>query len=177
MISHDNITFTSRYMPLDLVNMKPFEERLVSYLPLSHIAAQICDVFTSICIGSSVYFAQPDALKGTLNQTLKEVKPTFFFGVPRIWEKMQETIEKVVGGMPKPVQEQMVLLRKNVGDQVKLMFKSNQKGVSTAPILQKLPMLAKLHADLGLDQCRNFYSGAAPISRETLEFFIGLGIP
>jgi long-chain-fatty-acid--CoA ligase ACSBG len=177
MISHDNITFISRHIPLDIVQMKPFEERLVTYLPLSHIAAQICDVYTSLSIGTTVYFAQPDALKGTLNQTLKEVKPTFFFGVPRIWEKMQETIDKVVSGMPKPVQEQMGLLRKNVGDQVKMMFKSNQKGISVSPILAKLPMLAKLHADLGLDQCRNFYSGAAPISRETLEYFIGLGIP
>lgn len=45
--------------------------------------------------GYSVYFAQPDALKGSLVVTLKEVKPTVFLGVPRVWEKMQERMLEV----------------------------------------------------------------------------------
>jgi long-chain-fatty-acid--CoA ligase ACSBG len=38
-------------------------------------------------IGGCTYFCQPDALKGSLTQTMKDVKPTFFFGVPRVWGK------------------------------------------------------------------------------------------
>jgi long-chain-fatty-acid--CoA ligase ACSBG len=46
-------------------------------------------------IGCTLYFAQPDALKGTLTVTLRDVKPTFFFGVPRVWEKIQEKIVEI----------------------------------------------------------------------------------
>jgi long-chain-fatty-acid--CoA ligase ACSBG len=79
--------------------LRSFSERLVSYLPLSHIAAQIVDIYCPMCVGATVYFAQPDALKGSLVKTMKDVRPTFFFGVPRVWEKMQENIEKVVSSL------------------------------------------------------------------------------
>jgi long-chain-fatty-acid--CoA ligase ACSBG len=88
MISHDCIAYTSRYLPSEVPALKRFTERLVSFLPLSHIAAQIVDMFMTISIGGTVYFAQPDALKGSLNTTLKEARPTFFFAVPRVWEKV-----------------------------------------------------------------------------------------
>lgn len=42
--------------------------------------------------GSTVYFAQPDALRGSLFTTIKEVLPTYFMGVPRVWEKMYESM-------------------------------------------------------------------------------------
>ena len=91
MISHDNVTWTAMVMA---TQYKRFDEneRSVSYLPLSHIAAQILDIHVPMHIGSTLYFCQPDALKGSLTDTLKDVKPTFFFGVPRVWEKVMETM-------------------------------------------------------------------------------------
>jgi long-chain-fatty-acid--CoA ligase ACSBG len=50
---------------------------------------QLIDIHCMMYLGGSVYFAQPDALKGSLGVTMKEVRPTFFFGVPRVWEKIQ----------------------------------------------------------------------------------------
>ena len=58
-------------------------ERIVSYLPLSHIGAQVGDIYMSINGAGTVYFAQPDALKGSIVQTLREARPTLFAGVPR----------------------------------------------------------------------------------------------
>ena len=95
MISHDNITWTTAniceggYMDLN------HTERIISYLPLSHIAAQIIDIHAMMALGGCTYFAQPDALKGSLTTSLKEVKPTFFFGVPRVWEKIQEKMVQI----------------------------------------------------------------------------------
>tara|TARA_B110000305_G_scaffold229000_1_gene279461 strand:+ start:184 stop:510 length:327 start_codon:yes stop_codon:yes gene_type:complete len=51
------------------------------------------DVITPTLTGARVYFALPDALKGTLAEQLKCVRPTLFFGVPRVWEKVSERSE------------------------------------------------------------------------------------
>ena len=49
-----------------MVNLKPAEEVVVSYLPLSHAAAQMFDIWMCICYAMTTYFAQPDALKVNL---------------------------------------------------------------------------------------------------------------
>ena len=58
-------------------------EHIISYLPLSHIATQLLDVFTIMACAGTCWFAQPDAFKGSLLQTMKEIRPTIFLGVPR----------------------------------------------------------------------------------------------
>uniref|UniRef100_A0A452QA78 Long-chain-fatty-acid--CoA ligase ACSBG2 n=1 Tax=Ursus americanus TaxID=9643 RepID=A0A452QA78_URSAM len=163
MLSHDNITWTASTVAKNsgLSCAAEKQEVVVSYLPLSHIAAQMMDVWVPMKIGAFTYFAQPDALKGTLISTLQEVKPTAFLGVPRIWEKMQETI------------------------------KANGIKFSTAPDIlthriQDTPMsyrmakalvFSKVRSDLGLDYCHFFISGAAPLNQETSEFFLSLDMP
>ena len=80
------LTWTARALYATLGNQYSLEfgnERVVSYLPLSHIAAQMEDIYLSVYGALTLYFAQPDALKGSLIHTLLEVRPTLFFGVPR----------------------------------------------------------------------------------------------
>ncbi|XP_069914837.1 long-chain-fatty-acid--CoA ligase ACSBG2-like isoform X4 [Oryctolagus cuniculus] len=98
MLSHDNITWLAGTLARDLglTSTLGKQEVVVSYLPLSHIAAQMMDIWLPIKIGGLTYFAQSDALKGSLVKTLQEVRPTAFLGVPRIWEKMHETIAQSV---------------------------------------------------------------------------------
>lgn len=56
---------------------------------MSHVAAQLQDIVASAIDGMHVCFAQPNALQGiSLIQTLQEVRPTIFFSVPRVWEKI-----------------------------------------------------------------------------------------
>ena len=93
MISHDNITWTAKNMCENFFDLN-HTDRVISYLPLSHIAAQTFDIHVPMYLGCSLFFCQPDALKGSLSITMREARPTMFFAVPRVWEKIQE---KMVG--------------------------------------------------------------------------------
>lgn len=53
-------------------------------------SGQMVDIWAPVLRKNTVYFADKNALKGTLLETLKEVRPTFLFGVPRVWEKIME---------------------------------------------------------------------------------------
>lgn len=79
---------------------KPEEQRVVSYLPLSHIAGLCFDVLAHIIGGSELYFARPDALQGTLVETLSWARPTLFFAVPRVWEKFEDKLKEIAASKP-----------------------------------------------------------------------------
>nr|XP_020772451.1 long-chain-fatty-acid--CoA ligase ACSBG2 isoform X3 [Odocoileus virginianus texanus] len=178
MLSHDNITWTAGSVArvYNLAYAPEKQEVVVSYLPLSHIAAQMMDVWVPIKVGAFIYFAEPDALKGTLVNTLQEVKPTAFLGVPRIWEKMHEKI-KETAAKSSSLRRKVFLWARNIG------FKVNSKrmlGEHDPPMsyrMAKALVFTKVKNSLGLDHCRIFISGAAPLNKETSEFFLSLDIP
>ena len=100
MLSHDNFVFSGTAVTGDIISklpkdlaIDPHESRVVSYLPLSHIAGCIVDIIGQVMNGSSLYFAKPDALQGTLVETLTWARPTIFLAVPRIWEKFEDKLK------------------------------------------------------------------------------------
>ena len=70
MLHHDNLIFAANAL-VKRYELQTSKERIVSYLPLSHVAANITDLFLGLASASSVYFADRDALKGSLVDTLK----------------------------------------------------------------------------------------------------------
>ena len=102
MLSHDNLTFTAKTV-CNVYHLKDNEVN-VSYLPLSHIAAIMMDLYVILQCQGTTYFADQNALKGTLTATLKEALPTIFFGVPRVYEKIQENLMQLVGTAGKPIE-------------------------------------------------------------------------
>jgi long-chain-fatty-acid--CoA ligase ACSBG len=176
MISHDNVTWTAHNICAHYMNLN-HTERVVSYLPLSHIAAQLVDIFCMIHLGSAVYFAQPDALKGSLTVTLKEVRPTFFFGVPRVWEKIEEKMVQI-GRSNTGLKRTLGNWAKGLGTEKSrnFQFDGNKKlpfGFGCANSL----ILTKVKEALGLDQAKGCFTAAAPIAPETLWYFASLDIP
>jgi len=176
MISHDNITWISKTI-LDIYVPMNHTDRGVSYLPLSHIAAQIIDLHVAIYLGSSIYFAQPDALKGTLTNTLKDCKPTYFFGVPRVWEKIQEKMAQL-GRETTGLMKTVSTWAKSMGaEHSRLAQFGNEGGAPCGYHLANAVVLTKIKTALGLDKCRVCFTAAAPISVETLNYFASLDIP
>jgi long-subunit acyl-CoA synthetase (AMP-forming) len=170
MISHDNITWVSKQI-LSMVDAGP-EEQIISYLPLSHIAEQIVSLHGPYLLGCTVWFAES---LDQLGENLAEVHPTFFVGVPRVWEKIQAKM-MTAGAQNSPLKKKIAAWARKKGLEGGYAHQKDLPMPFLYGLANKL-VFSKVRDKLGLDQCRFFVSMAAPISMDTLEFFLSLGIP
>uniref|UniRef100_A0A8D2DRH0 long-chain-fatty-acid--CoA ligase n=1 Tax=Sciurus vulgaris TaxID=55149 RepID=A0A8D2DRH0_SCIVU len=175
MLSHDNITWMAGAVVRDL-GLIDKQEVVVSYLPLSHIAAQMMDMWVPIKIGALIYFAEQDALRGTLVHTLKEIKPTAFLAVPRIWEKMHDTIKENLA-KSSSLRKKAFFWAKETALKVNARRMVGKRDLPFGYHMAKALVFGRVRSSLGLDHCHAFLSGAAPLPEETSEFFLGLDIP
>lgn len=183
MISHDNLVYeASAFLGATNAIGNGGEERLISYLPLSHVAGMLVDVVAPLMVTSkmkgwlSVTFARPYDLKaGTIGDRLRATQPTIFLGVPRVWEKIQEKLKKV-GAQTKGLKKKLAegAKAKSAFHQQELqMGKSGKKPKSL--VFYNL-LLKKIKQKLGLDKCKYAFAGAAPMTKELLGYFGSLGI-
>jgi long-chain acyl-CoA synthetase len=149
---------------------------LLSYLPLSHIAEQVCTIYGPLINGLQVSFAESFE---KLGENLKEVRPTLFFGVPRVWEKFMARAQSAIASQPK-TRQRIVSWARGVASR----FHADAMAHRQSPIslqaqyaLAKRTVFGPLKARIGLERAHLLATSAAPIAREVLEFFTSLDLP
>lgn len=123
------------------------EDRMLSYLPLAHIAERVALEVPSIVFGFQAFF---NLGLETFAQDLKRARPTRFFSVPRLWTKFYQAVNQQL-----PPEQQQVLFADPV-----------QGPVAKRNIL----------AGLGLDAATIGFTGAAPLPKEILGWYRELGL-
>ena len=164
MLSQDNLTWTCMRAH-EVYDWKYDYENVVSYLPLSHVAGTFIDIYLIMYGGGAVYFADKMALQGTLLKTLVEAKPTLFFGVPRVYEKIQEKMmeaAKANTGLKKQLSD----LAKEAALEHHFATFEGKPGGGLKYKLGKKVVMSKVAKALGFERTRGFYSSAAPLSED-----------
>jgi long-chain acyl-CoA synthetase len=174
-ITHGNVMAAAR--AFDEMMKFPEGARVVSYLPMAHIAERMVGHYLPAALGHTVTCC-PDP-RAVLSY-LPEVKPTWFFAVPRIWEKLKAGIEAMIESEPDEARKQALKWALDVGLRK---IRLEQAG---EPIPEELAaeyrkaddqVLSKLRQKLGLHETEVVVTGAAPTPIAVLEFMHAMGVP
>jgi long-chain acyl-CoA synthetase len=173
MLTHANIAAatasTAQFVDVDET------DRVLSYLPLAHIAERNVSEFRSYVYGNVTYFA---VSIDKLGEHLRDVRPTQFFAVPRIWEKMAASVRAQLVNTP-GVRGRIARWALAAGEKRSVV---RQRGETPSASLQRRHRLAdklvlsKVRIAMGLDQATILASGAAPIAPDVLQFFDAVGL-
>ena len=153
------------------------DDTLLSYLPLCHIAERIFTVWFNLSAGCLVHFAESIE---TVQQNLREVQPTVFLGVPRIWEKINAGIQ-IGAANATFIKRVNFKLWSNVADRIGTTLArtggTHTIGTRLLYLAGRVFLYRSVKDRIGMRKCRFAASGAAPIAPEILKFFMGIGVP
>jgi long-chain acyl-CoA synthetase len=174
MMSHRNILDTNKIQ--NEANPCSEKDEILSFLPLCHIAERNLSVFNALLVGYVVNFAEgPD----TVPENIREVAPSVFFAVPRIWEKFYSSLVLAM-------KDSTRFEKKAFDWGIRIGKKRAALKLSGNPVpgylqilyaLVDLTVLRNLKKSIGLNKARQLTSGAAPISPDLLHFYYALGLP
>ncbi|SDU64460.1 AMP-dependent synthetase/ligase [Jiangella alkaliphila] len=179
MLTVRNVDFATRTLILGggLYDPAPTEDDVVlSYLPLCHVVERAATEWGNAAAGTTIHFAESI---DTVQANLREVQPTLFFGVPRIWEKIYAGVEvrmNAASRLKRGTYRFAMRLAARIGDEL---VRTEGNHTARTRLLYALgyPLLFRALRDrIGLRKVRAASSGAAPISPDVLRFFFGIGV-
>jgi long-subunit acyl-CoA synthetase (AMP-forming) len=174
-LTHNNLLALGANVD-DIVDFPERGGKVISWLPTAHIAERGAHYYLPIRAGLTVTIC-PDPRK--IIEVLPQVRPTWFFAVPRIWEKLKAGLETMIAALPDeqrgPVENGLEAAIQKVrleqaGEEV-------PANIAEAAAAADEAMFAELRTHLGLDEAIAVNVGAAPTPLEVLEFFHAIGIP
>lgn len=154
------------------LGLSPGDE-IMSYLPLSHVSEHLVSIVTAVSRGCVVNFPESP---GTVAQDLQEIQPSFFLGVPRMWERLLAEVEM-------RVRDSSPLKRANYrfwmarGRRLARRRLEGRHWAGPTYLLGWLCLYRSLRRKLGLAGVRDALCTAAPIAPEVLEWFWSFGVP
>ncbi len=173
MITHQNLRFAA--ISWGRVYEFRKNDEVLSYLPLCHVAERVISVANGIYHGYVVNFGEDT---NSFLEDLREVQPTFFLGVPRVWEKMLASIQIRSNDATWFKRTLFNFWIKQGG----LILQRRLKGKGTVADsiwfgLGWLFVFRSLKKRIGMMRVREALSGAAPIAPQVLEFLMSVGVP
>jgi long-subunit acyl-CoA synthetase (AMP-forming) len=174
-MTHAHLLFEAQ--ALNSVLGVKYGDRVTSFLPTAHIADRTMALYNQEVFGAQVTVVS-DAR--AIAPALADTRPTIWGAVPRVWEKLKAAIEFAITHEPDEAKRQALQWGMSVAaKRADALVRGQPLSGDAAAEWEKADelVLSKLRATLGLDQLRWAVSGAAPIPKETLAFFSGIGIP
>lgn len=158
----------------DFIPAREDEDRLL-FLPLCHVAERVGGYYISVALGSVMNFAESPE---TVPDNLREVQPTVFLAVPRIWEKFYSAITIALKDAT-PLQQWVY--RRAIGIGYRMVdYRIERK---TPPLALRIAnrvayqlAFRNIRRMIGLDRCRIAFTGAAPIAPDLIRWYLALGI-
>jgi long-chain acyl-CoA synthetase len=175
LLTHHNVLY--QITALDRLTGLPQGGSSVSYLPLAHIAERVLSIYGPLTRRSHVWFC-PDPTQAV--EYVRQARPTLFFGVPRVWEKVRAGIQAKLAAEESQGKRRIAERAVATGLEV---VRRTQRGEPVPfglrarhAVLDRL-VLAKVRHAIGLDRCGFASSAASPLAVDVAEFFAALGLP
>jgi len=174
MLDHTNVCWTVESLRLAFRDHDPTGSRVVSYLPMAHIAERMTSHYQAMAFGYEVTTC-PET--NAVAQYLAAVRPEIIFAVPRVWEKAYASIQALLAADAN--QEAEFRRALEIGAE-EAAFRARGEPLPAEVAARFEPvettLLRPVRELLGLDQVESAISGAAPLPLEVLRFFRALGI-
>ncbi|HSD25053.1 MAG TPA: AMP-dependent synthetase/ligase [Solirubrobacterales bacterium] len=174
-LTHRNLLFAVATAD-EMIDLPERGGKVISWLPAAHVAERNAHYYLPVTKGVSVAVcADPRRIA----EYLPKVNPTWFFAVPRIFEKLKSGLEAMIAGLP---DEQREAVEKGLEASLQKV-RLEQAGeevpgeIAEAAAQAEEQMFSQLRKQLGLDEAVAVNAGAAPTPLEVLEFFHAIGIP
>ena len=176
MLDHVNVMWTAS----SLVETFPFSVdelvgmRLVSYLPMAHIAERVTSHYSALIFGYCITCC-PEASQ--IATYAREVKPNIMFGVPRVWEKVHAGVSAALAADPEKQQQVADAVAAATPIVEKMDWgAATQEEIDTWNFLDAVAF-STLRGLIGLDELKLAITGAAPIPPELINWFRAIGVP
>jgi long-chain acyl-CoA synthetase len=154
----------------------PRDGRVISWLPAAHVAERNAHHYLPVVYGLQITCCDNPR---EILAYLPEVRPSWFFAVPRIWEKLKAGLEAMVAGQPDEQRAKTQAAMRDAVEKVRLEQAGKEVPADLAARVEEADreIFSGLRSMLGLDQVKAIHVGAAPTPVEVLEFFHAIGLP